>query len=86
MNNWAGPTDKVWNDMQCKSISTWYIESLEACKGKCYELPRCNAIIGGRSGSCNLRDCPAPIPEPILYKNVYSGYYRLSGRIRETLN
>ena len=81
-NEWAGPTDKIWNDMQCKKMINWYEDDLEECKKKCYNDRRCNSFIFG-SGNCNLRDCPSPIPEPISYKAGHRGYYRLSGKIKE---
>ena len=73
--------------MQCENLGTYEKVQLGACQDECIENQKCNAIIqDGESDICNLRDCPWPIPEPLMYNPPYYGYYRVSGSKQEIYN
>lgn len=65
---WVGPQTRGWNsDTQCPRFSEFRADNADACKVKCEDNARCNAIHYNTSTQhCALIDCPSNVGAPSL--------------------
>ena len=81
--NWIGPTCNVWSDAQCKLLAHQGPppDTVERCKQACEGRTGCTAFNYNSGGSCELRECSIPVPDPSLELNTDEGYYIKEGKL-----